>query len=189
MSVIESVIVNVIVNLISQKRVAASIVLLLCFNIVGCASFSRSPGLLDDDNDSISNANDICPGTLRQVVVDDQGCALFQGTIEGVEFAAGDYRLVGSSRDALTGLVDELNTHSSVLLGLAGHTDNRGSAAANLELSKKRVMAVVKFLVSNGIEAERLRPIGYGESRPLHSNSTKEGRKKNRRIEMSVFTR
>ncbi len=159
-----------------------------CFSMVGCATINKPPQLLDDDSDAVANNVDACPGTPQEDIVDQQGCSLFRGAIEGVVFAAGTHQLEGGSRDALAGLVQDLKANPTVVLALAGHTDNRGRAAENLELSKQRVMSVVKYLVSNGIEPERLRPIGYGESRPSFSNVTEEGRMKNRRIEMSVFT-
>jgi len=59
----------------------------------------------------------------------------------------------------LDGLVELLNAHPEVILQLGGHTDNIGKARYNLGLSKRRVMAVVEYLVSSGIEGERLKPI------------------------------
>ena len=83
-------------------------------------------------------------------------------------------------------LVADLEAHPDAVLRLSGHTDNRGRAAANLELSKRRVMAVARFLVSRGIVPDRLRPYGYGESRPRTSNRTPLGRERNRRIEIEL---
>ena len=67
---------------------------------------------------------------------------------------------------------------------IAGHTDSTGPEAYNLRLSVRRARAVKEFLVKCGIEAQRLIPKGYGEDRPLASNETKEGRRKNRRVEV-----
>lgn len=66
---------------------------------------------------------------------------------------------------------------------IAGHTDDRGTDAYNLELSAKRAQAVVDYLASEGIPKERLEPKGYGEEKPVASNETDEGRAQNRRVE------
>jgi len=74
-----------------------------------------------------------------------------------------------------------------IAISVAGHTDNRGPAAANLELSKQRVLSVVKYMVANGITTDRIMPVGFGESRPIAANATAEGREQNRRIEIQVL--
>jgi outer membrane protein OmpA-like peptidoglycan-associated protein len=76
---------------------------------------------------------------------------------------------------------------SSGVINIEGHTDSRGSAAYNLELSKKRAYEVKRYLVdTHNISPERLTTYGYGESKPIVSNYTREGRQKNRRV---VFVR
>jgi len=143
--------------------------------------------LLDDaDNDGVADAEDQCPDTANGQIVRDSGCSLFFGAIENVDFPANAYLLTSESRESLAELVQGLEDHPGVVISLGGHTDNRGKAVDNLELSKQRVIAVVRYLVANGIDPERLKPYGYGESRPIMSNATGEGRAKNRRIELSV---
>ena len=66
---------------------------------------------------------------------------------------------------------------------LAGHTDSIGYENYNLVLSEKRANSVYKYFVDKGIDPEKITTIGYGESRPLTSNNTKEGRRRNRRVE------
>ena len=68
-----------------------------------------------------------------------------------------------------------------------GHTDSRGSAAYNKRLSLKRAEAVKRYLVSQGIEADRIEVIGYGEEKPVADNSTPEGRQLNRRVEIKLI--
>jgi len=142
----------------------------------------------DADQDGIADATDACPTTVSGSPVDADGCSLFRGSIHAVDFEPGDHQLNSASRDSLASLVALLNTHPEVVLQLEGHTDNRGAARDNLELSKRRVMSVVKYLVANGIDGERLKPYGIGENRPIMSNATASGRSENRRIEMSVVT-
>lgn len=153
-----------------------------------CGSTPNRPVVSDKDGDSIVDADDQCPRTALNSPVDERGCSLFKGNIEAVEFAPGDHRLNAESRESLAKLVERLNQYPEVVLQLAGHTDNRGAARDNLALSKRRVMSVVRFLVANGIDADRLKPFGFGEARPVMSNATAAGRAQNRRIEMSVVT-
>ena len=65
----------------------------------------------------------------------------------------------------------------------AGHTDNVGEAAMNLQLSKKRSETVRNLLISYGIEASRIKANYFGETKPIADNNTPEGRTKNRRID------
>ena len=66
------------------------------------------------------------------------------------------------------------------------HTDNQGSAESNLKLSKQRVISVVRYLIRKGVPKTQLRALAYGESRPMVSNDTADGRKRNRRVEFEV---
>ena len=138
----------------------------------------------DGDGDGVVDDRDDCPDTPDGEVVGEQGCTRFAGALEGVAFAPSDHRLDAASRLALRALVADLQAHPGVVLRIGGHTDNRGTASANLELSKRRVMSVARFLVANGVAPSRLKPYGYGESRPRAGNATEAGRERNRRIEI-----
>ena len=67
-----------------------------------------------------------------------------------------------------------------------GHTDNKGGARHNQELSQRRAAAVVAFLVKKGVERSRLDPIGFGQNQPIADNKTNEGRAANRRVEFVI---
>ena len=69
---------------------------------------------------------------------------------------------------------------------ISGHTDSRGSAVYNQSLSEGRASAVLDALVKLGVNRNRLRAVGYGESKPIADNNTREGLAKNRRIEFKV---
>lgn len=140
----------------------------------------------DKDSDGVTDSLDACADTRALYPVDTQGCDLFAGKLENVEFKPDAYDLNEASKQALDQLVERMQEHPDVVLAVSGHTDNRGNARYNLELSKKRVLAVVHYLVRNGINGRRLLPHGYGESRPLFSNATDEGRGRNRRIEVTL---
>ena len=70
-----------------------------------------------------------------------------------------------------------------------GHTDSTGNPAYNQKLSERRATAVKNKIIEEGIAADRLDARGYGETRPIADNATKEGRKQNRRVEAEVYTK
>jgi outer membrane protein OmpA-like peptidoglycan-associated protein len=70
---------------------------------------------------------------------------------------------------------------------VAGHTDSQGSDEYNQRLSEARAKSVQDYLISRGIPANRLAFIGYGESRPIDTNDTDEGRQNNRRVELEIL--
>lgn len=92
------------------------------------------------------------------------------------------------SRFELDNLVKALTDYPNLVIEVAGHTDNTGDAASNLELSKQRANAVVSYLVSKGIGSGRLRAAGYGDSKPLAPNDTPENKAKNRRTEFTILS-
>jgi OOP family OmpA-OmpF porin len=67
------------------------------------------------------------------------------------------------------------------------HTDNTGSDALNLRLSKDRAESVKAYLVSQGVNPSRVEATGYGESQPISTNTTAEGRQENRRVEFTLY--
>ncbi|HYG02258.1 MAG TPA: OmpA family protein [Chryseosolibacter sp.] len=84
-------------------------------------------------------------------------------------------------------VVDFLQQNKSVEIEIAGHTDNKGSDEYNENLSQGRSQSVVDYIISKGVEEFRLKAHGYGESRPLDTNDTEEGRASNRRVEFTVL--
>jgi len=84
----------------------------------------------------------------------------------------------------VAGILKSLLTESTVII--EGHTDNVGSAAKNKTLSEQRAQAVLKYLVSRGVDKKRLKAVGYGLTKPVADNSTDEGKAKNRRVELVI---
>lgn len=80
-----------------------------------------------------------------------------------------------------------LKSHSEIKLAIESHTDDVGSSAANLALSEKRGQVVFEYLVSEGVKTDRLKVLWFGETQPIATNETKEGRRKNRRVEFRVL--
>lgn len=87
----------------------------------------------------------------------------------------------------LNKVVDLLKQNPSVEIEISGHTDSKGADEYNLNLSQGRSQAVVDYLISQGIESYRLSAKGYGETMPIDTNDTDEGRANNRRVEFTVL--
>jgi outer membrane protein OmpA-like peptidoglycan-associated protein len=86
----------------------------------------------------------------------------------------------------LNSIVDYLVLHPERYVKISGHTDNTGSEGHNLSLSKKRADVVAEYLVNNGVDINRVDTFGLGSAKPLVANTTDEGRKKNRRVELLI---
>jgi outer membrane protein OmpA-like peptidoglycan-associated protein len=94
--------------------------------------------------------------------------------------------LTSDSRMSLLKLASSLKDFEGTEILVAGHTDATGSDEYNQSLSERRASSAAVFLAENGIEAERLSISGYGESQPISSNDTVEGRSDNRRVEIAI---
>ena len=92
--------------------------------------------------------------------------------------------LMQSSYPRLNEIVKILKAHSDIKVEIQGHTDSTASDAYNLDLSRRRAQTVMKYLQSKGVAASRMTAKGYGESRPIDSNGTEQGRSNNRRVEL-----
>ena len=89
----------------------------------------------------------------------------------------------------LNRLIKLLNDNPTINIEIAGHTDNIGSDSDNSELSKNRAASVVAYLTKGGIKANRLTSQGFGETKPVASNETEEGKQLNRRVEFMVTSK
>lgn len=106
--------------------------------------------------------------------------------LEGITFETGKAQLTPGSVATLELAFNTLRENEEIVVEISGHTDNTGGRATNKRLSIARANAVKEYLVTRGVDPSRVKTSGYGPDRPIASNSTKEGRAKNRRIE---FTR
>ncbi len=82
-----------------------------------------------------------------------------------------------------------METNPGLRVEIDGYTDDVGSAAYNRELSQRRARSVVEYLAEHGIDRDRMKPVGYGESKPIAPNDTESGRAKNRRVEVRILSR
>ena len=101
-------------------------------------------------------------------------------------FQFGEFDLSPNAIKYLDQVVKELKKSPSYLVNLYGHTDNIGDASSNILLSVERANSVKNYLLWQGIDEERIKVFGEGESRPLAPNDTREGRNVNRRVEIKV---
>jgi len=145
---------------------------------------------LDGDRDGVADYLDQCAGTPADVNVDEIGCPIKDEvvlTINRLGFDFDSAELDRSSKAALDRAVAVIKSHSeAVNLNVVGHTDSRGDEAYNQKLSERRADAVVDYLVSKGVSRSSLSSSGKGESEPMASNDTEDGRAQNRRVELVV---
>jgi len=109
--------------------------------------------------------------------------------LENVFFESGSAQLSSSSQYELDNVADLLKKYPSVNFELSGHTDSQGDDDANLALSQSRANEVATYLRKLGISSDRMQAQGYGESSPVGTNDTAEGRQANRRTELKIISK
>lgn len=146
---------------------------------------------LDGDGDGVPNGIDDCPNTLPTAEVDQYGCIdltmLSETMVLYIDYVPGSFEIDPPNRERLRQLSRLLNFVPEIKLEISGYTDNIGTEAANRQLSEKRANRVRDYLVLLGVNEERIRVFGRGETNFVASNDTREGRARNRRIEINFF--
>ncbi len=163
----------------------------------------------DDDSDGVHDRRDVCADTPANTPVNNSGCPLPQhpaatpapppepapapknetivlSDAGDVLFAFDSAELSENAKHSLTEISKRLTGASLVSVQVAGHTDSKGSDAYNQSLSERRAQSVSNFLTAQGIPAQKLSVVGYGESQPVADNGSDEGRAQNRRVELHV---
>jgi OOP family OmpA-OmpF porin len=107
--------------------------------------------------------------------------------LRGVNFDFDRSTIRRDAADILEEAARILREDPDIAVSVDGHTDAQGTDAYNDRLSERRAQAVVDHLVGLGISSSRLQPQGFGESRPVATNTTEEGRAENRRVELNVI--
>lgn len=156
---------------------------------------------LDSDGDGVPDDTDKCPGTSKGLAVDVYGCPIGKGgkgfrvmgdgserRFEDVNFAFDRSDLTDYAQsmldDAAT-LINELGeSYPTVRVKVDGHTDWVGTDGYNMGLGERRAAAVKQYLMRKGVAGDRIDTTSYGESKPVASNQTDEGRAQNRRTEL-----
>lgn len=142
---------------------------------------------LDSDNDGVPDFLDQCPYTPPGLEVDSIGCSIHNLILRDVNFHFDSADLTEPAKSALDRMSRDLLKQPSSKLLLEGHTDAVGTDEYNLRLSQRRIDSVKAYLVAKGYPAQNIQAIGYGESRPIATNETPEGRALNRRVELGEW--
>ncbi|MBE7641268.1 OmpA family protein [Salegentibacter sp. BLCTC] len=141
-------------------------------------------GVLDKDDDcpevAGTAANNGCPEPDVEVISE------LNEYSKTVLFDLNKATIRDDSEEALQSIADIMNEYPNTIFHIEGHTDSTGNADYNEKLSRERAASVEAWLEENGVESSRLTSEGYGESRPIATNSTAAGRQDNRRVEISL---
>src|SRR6185436_3500279 len=155
----------------------------------------KTNGCADKDKDGIFDPEDACPDAAGPPDPDPKKNGCPAARVENnqiiitqqVKFKTGSATILPESDTILEAVQKIMEEHPEIKkVRIEGHTDNRGGAAYNNGLSRRRAAAVVKWLVDHGIEKSRLTSQGYGFLRPIATNKTEEGRQENRRVELHI---
>jgi OmpA-OmpF porin, OOP family len=150
----------------------------------------------DTDKDSIIDPEDACPTAPgpRDTDPKKNGCPaarVEQGQIkilERVEFENNSAKIRPESTRILEAVLAVMTEHAEFTkLSVEGHTDNRGNANHNQDLSRRRAASVMKWLTDHGVAASRLSSKGFGMTKPIDSNDSDAGRQNNRRVEFHIL--
>jgi outer membrane protein OmpA-like peptidoglycan-associated protein len=151
------------------------------------------PPFVDKDGDGIGDYDDLCPSVKG--VKSNKGCpeikpeekAVLADAFKNLLFETNSDVIVESSFPSLNKLASLLINNPKYKLHLEGHTDNVGNDDKNMDLSKRRSASVKRYLATKGVQESRISTDGFGETRPVDTNDTEEGRHRNRRVEMNII--
>ena len=146
----------------------------------------------DLDNDGVFDKDDRCPKTPG--LPENEGCPkieeeeqeILNTAFNDLEFVSGKDEIKEQSFESLDELAALLEKKEDWKIRISGHTDAQGTEESNLELSKNRANAVGDYLESRGVNRSRIFVRWFGETEPIASNETEEGRQQNRRVELEV---
>ncbi len=160
-----------------------------CPTLSGTSTFQGCP---DTDGDGIPNPDDKCPYSVGSAA--NYGCPELKKQVvrqlqeagKQIQFETGSDRLLPASLPVVERVAEILKDYPHYIVTIAGHTDAVGKPRKNQELSEKRAATCREKLIELGIEPERLKAVGYGQSKPIASNKTAKGRALNRRVEFQL---
>lgn len=165
-----------------------------CGDVKPAAPVAKAdPCAKDSDNDGVNDCRDKCANTPAGAKVDVNGCPVVASTHNVI--LAGDVTFKFNKADLSPQGKAQLDKVAAEIVGLkdrlkhvviVGYTDSVGSDKYNLDLSDKRSKAAAKYLVSKGVPKDKLFAKGQGKVKPIADNKTKEGRAKNRRVEIAI---
>lgn len=157
----------------------------------------------DSDQDGVCDGLDQCPDTPATAKVDRAGCPIIVNEretqlletgmirLQDVNFDTGNATLKPESQRVLSEVGNILARWPELRIEIGGHTDSRGGAAKNFELSRSRAQAVLDYLLNRfpELDPKQFSAAGYGLTRPIADNGTELGRARNRRVEFKVLNR
>ena len=103
------------------------------------------------------------------------------------EISSESLKSIKGTDDGLEEVIEFLKKHPQIIIEISGHTDEVGTDANNMNLSDRRAAKVKEIIVKAGVNTNRIYTIGFGETRPIATNSTSEGKLKNRRVEFKIL--
>ena len=105
-----------------------------------------------------------------------------------INFNVNSVTIKSTQLDQLRQMAELMKTYTDTTAVMEGHTDSRGSATKNLEISQRRAQSIKKYFANTfGIAPERITAEGFGDTRPIAINATSEGRRKNRRVLVILY--
>ncbi len=153
--------------------------------LIGAAIGGAAGGIIGNVMDKqAKKIEEVVPGAEVNRV--GEGIHIYFDEKSGVTFATNKASLTADAKSNLDAVAEVFIEFPDTDLMVQGHTDNTGEAAYNMELSKKRANAVVNYLKSKGVAANRFSVEAFGEAQPRFENTSAEGRSKNRRVEIGV---
>lgn len=135
----------------------------------------------------IKELKEVTAGTGVDVTEVDNGQAILVNLPDGVTFDVNSTAVKPQFRATLDQIAQSLQQYPNSLVDVYGHTDSTGSDAYNQTLSENRARSVGNYLSMRGVSAARLRTMGFGETQPVTTNDTEEGRARNRRVEIKII--
>jgi len=123
--------------------------------------------LVDVDNDGVDDASDKCLGTVAGQPVLADGCSIFEESLPGLTFEPDTDRLTQSGEQVLDTVALGLAKESNMRVTVAVHTAPANDANAAMFLTRRRTIAIIRYLSDKGIDTTRLRPEAYGDTQPL----------------------
>lgn len=147
---------------------------------------------VDSDKDGVSDDLDKCPtvpGTAENhgcPVVKKEVLQLFEKALQGIKFETGKAIIKRESNPILDAVVKVMLENPTYKLLIGGHTDNVGTQASNMTLSKNRAEAVANYLIAKEVSPLRISATGFGDTMPVDDNKTAAGKARNRRVELKV---
>ncbi len=142
---------------------------------------------LDSDQDGVADYKDACPDSALSAKVDARGCYIELSEDREVElnvrFANNSAEVPQTEYSEIESVAEFMRDYAGTRVVIEGHTDDRGAATYNQQLSERRAKAVAEVLVQKfNVSADRVSSIGYGEEKPIVSNDTADNRALNRRV-------